>query len=244
MATLLLRLAAPLQAWGDECKFEMRRTMSFPTKSGVLGMLAAAMGYSRDIVPPELNQLKFGIRVDCEGKIRTDYQTVINTEDRKKSYVTRREYLEDAIFLAGLESEDVDYLQQLEQALLSPVYPLYLGRRSCPPTMPLVLGIRETDLLTSLRNEDWLFPVWRQRKMKNSSDCRLRIIADCDPTENGTILRDVPVSFSRQHRKFGWRNVKEYDYVEKIPIVAEHDPMKELKSSLPEITKHNPIEWK
>ena len=44
MATLLLRLAAPLQAWGAESKFETRRTLHYPTKSGVIGMLAASLG--------------------------------------------------------------------------------------------------------------------------------------------------------------------------------------------------------
>ena len=42
MSTLLLRLAAPLQAWGTASKFERRRTQREPSKSGVIGMLAAA----------------------------------------------------------------------------------------------------------------------------------------------------------------------------------------------------------
>jgi len=44
MATLLLRLAAPLQAWGADSKFETRKTAREPTKSGVIGLLAAALG--------------------------------------------------------------------------------------------------------------------------------------------------------------------------------------------------------
>ena len=44
MATLLLRLAAPLQAWGADSKFETRKTNREPTKSGVIGLLAAALG--------------------------------------------------------------------------------------------------------------------------------------------------------------------------------------------------------
>ena len=43
MATLLLRLAAPLQAWGADSKFETRKTNREPTKSGVIGLLAAAL---------------------------------------------------------------------------------------------------------------------------------------------------------------------------------------------------------
>ena len=48
MATLLLRLAAPLQSWGADSKFEVRKTNREPTKSGVLGLLAAALGYRRE----------------------------------------------------------------------------------------------------------------------------------------------------------------------------------------------------
>ena len=47
MATLLLRLAAPLQAWGSDSKFETRKTNREPTKSGVIGLLAAALGLRR-----------------------------------------------------------------------------------------------------------------------------------------------------------------------------------------------------
>ena len=52
MATLLLRLAAPLQAWGADSKFETRKTNREPTKSGVIGLLAAALGLERDQVQP------------------------------------------------------------------------------------------------------------------------------------------------------------------------------------------------
>ncbi|MDE6776663.1 MAG: type I-E CRISPR-associated protein Cas5/CasD, partial [Oscillospiraceae bacterium] len=75
MATLLLRLSAPLQSWGAESKFEVRRTMNFPTKSGVLGLVAAALGYSREDSDSlkKLNTLKFGIRIDHEGELLRDF---------------------------------------------------------------------------------------------------------------------------------------------------------------------------
>ena len=57
MATLLLRLSAPLQSWGAESKFETRRTEKFPTKSGVIGLLASALGYSREDSLTDLNAL-------------------------------------------------------------------------------------------------------------------------------------------------------------------------------------------
>ena len=44
MAVLMLRLAAPMQSWGTDSKFEVRKTNREPTKSGVVGLLAAALG--------------------------------------------------------------------------------------------------------------------------------------------------------------------------------------------------------
>ena len=116
MATLLLRLAAPLQAWGADSKFETRKTGREPTKSGVIGLLAAALGLRRDEREAllRLTGLRFGVRVEREGQLLVDYHTA-KTQDEKTSYVTYRHYLQDAVFLAGIESEDVALLQQLQQ---------------------------------------------------------------------------------------------------------------------------------
>ena len=128
MATLLLRLAAPLQAWGADSKFETRKTGREPTKSGVIGLLAAALGLRRDEHEAllRLTGLRFGVRVEREGQLLVDYHTA-KTQDEKTSYVTYRHYLQDAVFLAGIESTDTALLQQLQQALLHPAFPLYLA---------------------------------------------------------------------------------------------------------------------
>lgn len=104
MAVLLLRLAAPLQSWGnDDSKFETRKTWREPSKSGVIGMIAAALGYKRYETEKilELNKLRFGVRVDREGKLLRDFHTA-KSSDKDKTYVTYRYYLADAIFLVGL----------------------------------------------------------------------------------------------------------------------------------------------
>ena len=129
MSTLLLRLAAPLQAWGTASKFERRRTQREPSKSGVIGMLAAALGLRRDADLSELTALRFGVRVDREGKVIRDFHTAqaVKTEKKAKKekteepekigYVTSRYYLSDAVFLVGLESEDHALLEKIETAL-------------------------------------------------------------------------------------------------------------------------------
>ena len=116
MATLLLRLAAPLQSWGSDSKFETRKTGREPTKSGVVGLLAAALGLRRDDTEglARLNGLRFAVRADQEGSLLVDFHTA---KSRDTSYVTYRHYLQDAVFLAGLESEDEALLRELETAL-------------------------------------------------------------------------------------------------------------------------------
>ena len=218
MATLLLRLAAPLQAWGSDSKFETRKTDREPTKSGVVGLLAAALGLRRDDTEglARLNGLHFAVRADREGSLLVDFHTA---KSRDTSYVTYRHYLQDAVFLAGLESGDEALLRELEAALQHPVYPLYLGRRSCPPTLPLCLGVCPGSLQEVLQAEPPLCP-GRQS----------RILLDADPLEPGTaVQRDVPVSFDPRHRQYGYRSARElWQTMPDSPEKTEHDPFREL----------------
>jgi len=214
MSTLLLRLAAPLQSWGDSAKFEVRGTGREPTKSGVVGLLAAALGISRedaDALRP-LKELRFGIRAEREGTLLRDFHTAKNA---KTAYVMYRDYLSDAVFLAGMESSDEAYLQTLLYALRHPVYPLYLGRRSCPVTLPLVLGIRDCDLVTALKSEP--------RCTDGSSPAGARIQYDDENGAPSSKRQDVPETFSVLHRAHRWRIV-----TEEILPSDEHDPMAEL----------------
>ena len=222
MATLLLRLAAPLQSWGADSKFETRKTNREPTKSGIIGLLAAALGLRRDDAAglTRLNGLHFAVRADREGSLLVDFHTA---KSRDTSYVTYRHYLQDAVFLAGLESGDEALLRELEAALRHPVYPLYLGRRSCPPTLPLFLGIRAGKLLDTLRAEPLL--------VKQRNGAPLHIVADADPADAAAVpRRDLAVSFSPIHRQYGFRPVREWNTnPPEIPGATEHDAMAELR---------------
>ena len=212
MATLLLRLAAPLQAWGSSSKFNIRNTEREPTKSGVIGMIAAAKGIQRNddlkLLEP-LSRLRFGIRVDREGKLLKDFHMV---HESKSSHVTERYYLSDAVFLAVLESDDKKLLYEIALALKNPVYPLFLGRRSCPPTLPVVLGISDEALMDALENT---------APLVQRNDSYRRIVYES--YDGDTVVQDVPVSFSQLHRIHGYRYKRE-----EMIAVPEHDPMAEL----------------
>ena len=223
MATLLLRLAAPLQAWGADSKFETRKTAREPTKSGVIGLLAAALGLRRDETEPltRLAQLRFGVRVEREGQLLVDFHMARN-EEKDRSYVTYRHYLEDAVFLVGLESEDTALLQELAEALTHPVFPLYLGRRACPPTLPLCLGLREQGLVEALQAEPALCL---------GGPKPTHIVADAAPQEPGAVpQRDVPLSYDPRHRQYGYRSAREISLRQPAgaPEPTAHDPFCEL----------------
>lgn len=209
MATLLLRLAAPLQAWGTDSKFETRRTGREPSKSGVIGLLAAALGRRRDESVEDLAALRFGVRVEQEGTLLHDFHIA---QAEKASYLTHRYYLEDAVFLVGLESENIAFLEELECALKAPAFPLFLGRRSCPPDFPIAQGIKETSLLETLRSEEWAVSDYRKKqwgRRKVGERPKLRLMVDALPTEaSWAVQRDVPVSFDPRCRQFVDRNVE------------------------------------
>lgn len=235
MSTLLLRLAGPLQSWGTSSKFDIRKTEKYPSKSGVVGMLASALGMRRDSDLGRLTALRFGVRVDSEGELVRDLHTA--RKDEKTSYLTTRHYLSDAVFLAGFEGDDEIYLSELDDALRAPAYPLFLGRRSCPPVLPLSLGVRDASLEDALTGEPCqLSPYARQRwnMKKDAARPKLRVIMDAPAGEQSVsaVLKDIPKSFSQERREFVVRPVVER-YVEPGPEWCSppdtgHDPMSAL----------------
>ena len=231
MYTLLLRLSAPLQSWGSGSMYDDRETDHMPTKSGVIGMLAAALGRRRDEALDDLTKLGFGVRIDQQGVKLTDLQ-ITDMGKKLNLNLSHRAYLSDAIFLVGLSSQDIDLLKKLEEALEHPRYSVFLGRRSCPPTLPLVLGIRDKELYHSLLEEDWLVPEWRRKRLfRYSDDLHLRIVMDS--THKDAVKKDIPLSFSPFKREYGYRYQKEMPgkIVKKKPdpLFMEHDPMSELR---------------
>lgn len=215
MPTLLLRMSGPMQSWGDDSKFEIRQTNLYPTKSGVIGMLSAALGRTRDADISDLASLKVGVRVDQPGELIKDFHTA---HAKKSSYITTRYYLSDACFVVGLESDDRNKLETLASALKSPVYSLYLGRRSCPPDMPLVLGIAEQTLEQALTSYEW-----QGRTVKeNQKKCRLILENRSESGQDvARRLHDQPVSFDIRNRKYTPRIV--YEKMIDVPLDSEKD---------------------
>ncbi|WP_027883567.1 type I-E CRISPR-associated protein Cas5/CasD [Meiothermus rufus] len=215
MPTLLLRLAGPMQSWGTRSRFDERDTDLVPSKSGVIGLLCAAMGVDRKESAPvlELAELRMGVRVDQPGVLRCDYQTAQNViaADQSKLHgtaVTRRYYLADAVFLVGLEGQNRALLEQAHRALKTPAWPPFLGRKSYVPSPGVYLpdGLREEPLEEALRYP-FLGHSWpKDKKGKEPEVLSLPVFLENRASSEGSLRMDQPLS-SFAERRFGARFV-------------------------------------
>lgn len=213
MPTLLLRLAGPMQSWGTTSRFDQRDTGKEPSKSGVIGLLAAALGIDREEWSDDLQALAaltMGVRHDRPGILKRDYQTAqhIISADRSKVHetaVTTRDYLADAVFLVGLEGLDRSLLERAHAALRNPVWPLALGRKSYVPAEPIWLpdGIIDAPLLTAFAAWPWLSTLRRSEKAVPE-----HLLVSLESQDGSGALRmDQPLS-SFAERRFGARYVR------------------------------------
>jgi CRISPR system Cascade subunit CasD len=203
MSVLLLRLAGPMQSWGVQSRFSVRDTGLEPSKSGVVGLLCAALGRHRREPVADLAALRMGVRVDREGRMARDYHTALEVikadGSRPDTVVSERYYLADAAFLVGLEG-DLAILQTLHTALARPVWQLYLGRKAFVPGEPVHLPdglLPEGQLREALAR----YP-WRRPRTRPPEQLRLALEA---AGAAGEPRPDVPLSFA--DRRFGVRYV-------------------------------------
>ncbi|MET9611707.1 type I-E CRISPR-associated protein Cas5/CasD [Kitasatospora indigofera] len=234
-AVLLLRLAGPLQSWGDRSAFNRRETRPQPTKSGVIGLLAAAVGQPREADITHLAGLRLGVRVDQPGTLLRDYHTVSDyrgrplpqagvnakgiqkpTSPAKDTHITHRFYLQDAVFLAAVQGPNT-LIGALADAIAHPAFPLALGRRSCVPTQPIALGTVRTGTLESvLAAEPWhagpaakdAFARRGERSGMPFPVDRVDLAATFDDPSGDDALQDVPLSFAPRQRGFTTRRVR------------------------------------
>lgn len=148
MKTILLKLSGPMQSWGTNSHFNIRHTDDLPSKSGVVGMIAACLGLRRkdsDKIDGLYKKLHFSVLPVKEGRVSYDFQTAqgykgSGEEDPKKKYVTRRYFLEDASFIVAVGSADEKLIDELSYALQHPYFQPYLGRRGYVPEMDYYVG--------------------------------------------------------------------------------------------------------
>lgn len=230
---LIFQLQGPMASWGVDAPGEVRHSHELPTRSALLGLLAAALGIRRD-EEKRLNEFNqhyaFLLCASREPRWARDYHTVqMPKEVRKARYFSRREELSDPELLSALISRRDYYtdawwmvalaqtsgapysLEQLRDALQHPVFSLYLGRKSHPLALPLA------PLLLEGSAPDVLSDAYDQYREKFN---RLKIpLAELQPQcwwegeheglEANKVLRRRDRPMSRQQWTFGERTVNQ-----------------------------------
>lgn len=162
---LAILLDAPMQSWGSASRFTRRETEAFPTKSALIGLLAAAAGIdkhsldeSERLAPLAALRLSVFKLPSAHGRLvrrLSDFHTVGGGYDAKASafdkmsiprkasggasanaVITRRTYLNEARFIATFEG-DADTIATAAGYLENPVWGVWFGRKTCLPAMPL-----------------------------------------------------------------------------------------------------------
>ena len=217
MKTILLKFSGPLQSYGTSSHFQTRYTDNYPSKSAVLGLLAACLGYRRDEEEKlrELSTLKFAVRIDQQGGLLKDYHIAITDKEIveiPQTYVTNRYYLEDALFVVALSGMD-ELIDTLIKAIKSPYFQPFMGRRSLPVPVDFFLRESADDILDSLRNLPWQAAPWYKKKEEKQGigeKISLEVYADeeilkDEKISRSKLRRDIPISFSQKGRQFAFR---------------------------------------
>lgn len=211
---LALRLEGPLQSWGFDSQYNRRNTGLMPTKSAIAGMSCAALGWSRgsreeekflalfrDVRMTAIAIPRNGAKKELPVRRLEDYHTVQYTMRASGSVnndcvLTHRQYLTDASFGVLLEG-DAGLLGEIAAALADPKWGIWLGRKTCIPSAPVLAGLEEKreDALRLLVREKPLESFTRQEEVENFAEGR-------------DSLPDAPVSFATERRLFSPRRVR------------------------------------
>ena len=206
-----LLLDGPMQSWGFASRFTRRTTALHPTRSGVFGMIAAALGIDKHDENESINVARFaGIRVtvvtlprqDYRGRDRLiqrldDYHTVTGIRrasgkvEDDATVLTNRHYLLDARFGVILEG-DPSLLAEIEQALDDPKWGIWFGRKCCLPATPVLAAKR------SERSEAWRKLLQRSGYSGDEGLEHFDHVIEVAAAESGAeSLEDMPVGYGR-----------------------------------------------
>ncbi len=187
-----------MQSWGYRSRFDQRDTALEPTRSGVIGLICAALGIARGEDLSRFNSVRMGVRVDVKGRVEKDYHTALNViradGSDLETVVSNRDYLAGASFTVGLQSDDKELLETIAEALQNPHWFLSLGRKSFPLALP-PLG----------HGTEWLIEGVLEDVLPDGDPKKRLVLEDPDGPR---VQNDWPVCFGE--RRFRPRHVKDF----------------------------------
>ena len=194
---LIFLLCAPMGAFGLYAGHERRGSESIPPRSAVLGLLGAALGIPRTDADRQnaLRRIRIAVQPLTESQPMRDFHTVQTVPSKVKrpasrraaieavgrdinTSITFRDYRTDVAIAVAVWGKESEWsLAELATALREPVFPLYMGRKSCPLSAPvnprIVQGSDPLAAIRAVRIPEWLGQTERGT------------IA-CDPFESGS----------------------------------------------------------
>jgi CRISPR system Cascade subunit CasD len=194
-----------MQSWGSDSQFTLRTTHQSPTKSGVIGLCCAALGWTRNENVSPFLELRMGCRILNPGMMMSDFQTVkgvmLAQGKGRKDVISTRYYLSDAEFLVGLEGSDLDFLKELHHALRHSKFCISLGRKSYVPSKPVFIpkGLR--------KDEDLEHALINYFASKISKAETIELILEAPISSADEIWLDQPMEDSFITRKFEQRGI-------------------------------------
>lgn len=221
---ILMWLEAPLQAWGFDSKFSRRDTLSFPTKSGILGLICCALGAGGEqrellglmsplkitVISFENNRYKGSpVKLQDFHMVGAGYEPSDKFQRLmlpKKSdgtlaangtKLTYRYYLQGAVFAIVLEAPE-QVVEKFADALTNPVWDLYLGRKNCVPTDFIYRGIYE--------NEDEAINHATEIADEKTLKEKFRVVDGIHDNGEVILLNDVPIQFG-ENKEYSQRYV-------------------------------------
>lgn len=148
---MVLHLDGVFQSWGNGGTEKLKVTSPFPTKSAVIGLIACALGYTRedkDKIADLSKSLRMAVRMDRNGRKTVDFQNVSGghyavvsqlkggSTLASSNKLIDKEYLSDSAFTVVLEG-DIVLLEKCEEAIRNPKWTYSLGRYNCVPSLPI-----------------------------------------------------------------------------------------------------------
>ncbi|MDH5718653.1 MAG: type I-E CRISPR-associated protein Cas5/CasD [Spirochaetia bacterium] len=145
MKYIVLRLSAPLMSFGEGDYWDIRSTGVFTTKSAVSGLLATCFGWSRNDVEQIRNlsdNISVSVRQDNHFSLLRDYHTILNTlkadgKPNPHAVQSYRSYIMDGEFSVLISANSETLFNEIKTALDNPQWPVFLGRKSCVPSLPI-----------------------------------------------------------------------------------------------------------
>jgi CRISPR system Cascade subunit CasD len=210
-ACLALLLDGPMQSWGHSSRFERRTTALHPTRSGVFGLIAAALGIDKYGTDESAQLQRFAeLRVTVATLPRRDrrnqsllirrledYHTVTGIRrasgkvHEDATVQTYRHYLLDARFGVLLEG-DAARLEEIANALRNPRWGLWLGRKCCLPASPILVAS------ASARPPAWSALLQRAGYSGEESITQFDHVVEVVASESGAdVIEDTPIGYGR-----------------------------------------------